>query len=87
MRSLNFVHDEIEIVRQLPLITAKPIVYACNIDADSVSQGTNELADKFNSYVKEKYPGTPVVTLSALLENDIVQIKNDEGEEAAKEFM
>ena len=41
VRSLNFVHDEIEIVRQLPLITAKPIVYACNIDADSVQQGSN----------------------------------------------
>lgn len=36
VRSLNFVHDEIAIVKQLPLISAKPIIYACNIDADSV---------------------------------------------------
>ena len=36
VRSIPFVWDEIDIVRQLPLITAKPIVYACNIGAEDV---------------------------------------------------
>jgi ribosome-binding ATPase YchF (GTP1/OBG family) len=67
----------------LPLITAKPLIYACNIDAESMQQGTNELADKFVRYVNEKYPKQPVVILSALLENEIVKIRNDDGEEQA----
>ena len=49
--------------------------------------GTNELADKFVKYVNEKYPKIPVVILSALLENEIVKIRNEDGEEQAKEFM
>ena len=72
MRSLKFVHDEIGIVRQLPLITAKPVVYACNLDADSMQNGGNELSNKFKAYVEEKYPGTTIIMLSALLENEIV---------------
>lgn len=81
VRALNFTPDELSIVRQLPLISAKPIVYACNIDADSVMLGTNDLAERFKKHVAAKYPNTPVVTLSALLESDIVQIRNEEGEE------
>ena len=42
---------------------------------------------KFTEYVKKMYPTTPVVTLSALLENEIVKAKTDGGEEAAEEFM
>ena len=54
------------------MITAKPIVYACNIDVDSAQKGTNELAEKFKAYVNDKYPNVPVIILSALLESDIV---------------
>lgn len=49
--------------------------------------GTNELAEKFTKYVNEKYPSTPVITLSALLENEIVKSRNESGEESAQEFM
>lgn len=88
VRSIFFTPDEVAIVRQLPLITAKPLIYACNIDIDSMADGTNELADKFKAYVNKKYPTVPVVTLSALLENEIVKIRNEEGGEAsAEEFM
>jgi ribosome-binding ATPase YchF (GTP1/OBG family) len=69
------------------LITAKPLIYACNIDADSVTKGSNELSDKFVDYAKEKYPNIPVVVLSAMLENEIVQLRNDEGEESVREYM
>lgn len=49
--------------------------------------GTNELADKFTNYVHEKYPNTPVITLSALLENEIVMSRTEGGEAAAQEIM
>lgn len=87
---MTFTFDEIAIVRTLPLITAKPLIYACNIDIDSMVNGTNELADKFRAYVNEKYPTIPCVTLSALLENEIVIVRNDQeggGEASAEEFM
>jgi hypothetical protein len=43
VRSLKFTPDEIPILRTLPLITAKPLVFACNVDAESSSNG-NELS-------------------------------------------
>jgi ribosome-binding ATPase len=87
VRSIPFTPDEVAIVKQLPLITAKPLIYACNIDVDSMAAGTNELADRFVKYVNEKYPQIPVVILSALLENDLVKIRNEDGEDQANEFM
>lgn len=51
VRSIQFTPDEVAIVKQLPLISAKPLIYACNIDADSMLEGTNELATKFTDYV------------------------------------
>ena len=52
-----------------------------------MAAGTNELADRFIKYVNEKYPQIPVLTLSALLENDLVKIRNEDGEDQANEFM
>ena len=46
-----------------------------------MADGTNELAEKFKGYVNEKYPQIPVVILSALLENYLVKIRNEDGEE------
>ena len=83
IRSLDFTIDEQPIVAQLPLITAKPLVFACNVDAGDYCPEGNELAKKFLNYVGEKYPGIPSIVLSSLLEEEIVQIRADEGEEAA----
>lgn len=80
VRSIPFTFDEVAIVDQLPLISAKPLIYACNIDAESMSQGGNALSEKFVKYANEKYPKIPVVVLSALLENEIVKIRNDDSE-------
>ena len=35
VRSINFTPDQYKIVNKLPLITAKPIIFACNVDAES----------------------------------------------------
>ena len=83
MRSIAFTPDEVAIVKQLPLISAKPLIYACNIDVESIAEegSTNAMARNFTEYVNNKYPNIPVVTLSALLENEIVKIRNEDGDE------
>lgn len=87
VRSISFAWDELAIVKQLPLITAKPLVFCCNIGPDDMEKGTNALATKFTEYVNEKYPQIPVVALSALLENEIVMARTAGGEESAQEIM
>ena len=72
----------------LPLITAKPIIFACNIDAESyLSEEGNAMAKQFKEYVDEKYNGLKVVNLCSTLESDISEIRGTDGEEVAKEFM
>jgi ribosome-binding ATPase YchF (GTP1/OBG family) len=45
------------------------------------------MAKKFMAYVAENYPGIPSVVVSSLLEEEISQIRTEEGEEAAREYM
>ncbi len=71
IRSQKFEKDEQEIVSQLPLITAKPLIFVCNLDAESMKKGSNEMSEKFKAYVNEKYPGIPCLEVSAILENEI----------------
>ena len=88
VRTLNFTPEQWNIVNTLPLITAKPIIFACNIDAESyLTEEGNEMANKFKSYVNEKYPGLSVVKLCSTLESDISEIRGTDGEEVANEFM
>ena len=37
--------------------------------------------------MNEKYPGVPNVVLSSLLEEEISQIRSEEGEDSAREYM
>ena len=71
----------------MPLITAKPLIFACNIDADSFSRGGNHLTEKFIKFANETYPTTPVITLASLMEQELLDIRAEEGEEAAREYM
>jgi len=61
VRSIKFHFDEKAIVKQLPMITAKPLVYACNVGPDDIAAGHCDLADNFTKYINEVYPGTAVV--------------------------
>lgn len=69
------------------MITAKPIIFACNVDSESYLDGGSDLAKDFEVYIKETYPGLSVVTLCSTLEEDISQIRAEEGEEAALEYL
>jgi ribosome-binding ATPase YchF (GTP1/OBG family) len=49
---MEFKIDEVPVVKTLPLITAKPIVYACNVGSDAFSSENGmKLANKFIEYV------------------------------------
>lgn len=80
---MEFKIDEIPVVKTLPLITAKPIVYACNVGSDAFSSENGmKLANKFIEYVNQKYPGIPTIVLSSILEQEIIQIMEEDGLEA-----
>lgn len=52
------------------LLTAKPVIYVCNVDEDSAATG-----NKYSDMVKDKYGATaPVLIISSKIEMEIAQI-------------
>lgn len=73
--------DDEKFFKELQLLTAKPIIYICNVDEASVLTG-NEHTEKFKAAVaKEK---AEVILVSAAIEADIAEL---EEEEERKEFL
>ncbi len=71
-RSLDMDENEREIVRSFHLITAKPVLYICNVDEASVKTG-----NKYVDIVKEavKNENAEVLVIGAKIEADITELE------------
>ncbi len=58
--------------RQLQLLTAKPVLYVCNVDEDSAAQG-NELSRAVEARARET--GAVSVVISARIEEELAQLE------------
>jgi len=70
---LDLAKDEQEIFRQLQLLTAKPVLYACNVDEESAAQG-NELSAKVAEFAANE--GAACVVISAAIESEVAQLSD-----------
>lgn len=61
--------------KMLQLITAKPVLYVCNVDEDSASEG-NKYTELVKKKAEEEKSG--IVIVSAAIESEIVQIEDKE---------
>jgi len=75
-RSVGLSNDEQKLIRDLNLLTLKPVLYAANIGEDEITQEDNQLVQK----VREKAAGedAKVVTISARLEAEIAELEGEE---------
>ncbi|MCP4438614.1 MAG: redox-regulated ATPase YchF [Aureispira sp.] len=67
--------DEEAFILGMQLLTAKPIIYVCNVDMDSVQDG-NEHTKRFMEAVKDE--GAEVLLVSAAIEADIAELDTKE---------
>ncbi|PHN06408.1 redox-regulated ATPase YchF [Flavilitoribacter nigricans] len=74
-RSAQLEEDEIALYKDMLLLTAKPILYVCNVDEDSVHEG-NELTEAFKSAVADE--NAEVIYISAGIEADIAELETME---------
>lgn len=82
-RSMGLSEDELELIKEMNLLTLKPVLYVANVSEDEVAT-----ADTENEYVKKvrdfaAQHGSEVVTISAKVESEIAELDEDE----AKEFL
>ena len=73
--------DEVALFQDMMLLTAKPILYVCNVDEESVRTG-NEHTQKFNEAVRDEQ--AEIILISAGIEADIAELEDPE---ERKEFL
>lgn len=72
VREMDLDEKELEIVDTLQLITAKPVLYLCNVDEAAAKDG-NEWVDKVKDVVKGEH--AEVLILAAQIEADINELE------------
>ncbi|WP_299052621.1 redox-regulated ATPase YchF [uncultured Polaribacter sp.] len=75
VRALDFNEKELEFVQSLQFITAKPVLYVCNVDEGSAVSG-NAYVDKVKEAVKDE--GAEVIVLAVGTEADITELDDYE---------
>jgi GTP-binding protein YchF len=75
IRAINFNEKEQEFVTSLQFITAKPVLYVCNVDENSAVTG-NSYVDKVNEAVKDE--NAEVIVLAVGTEADITELEDYE---------
>ena len=75
IRAINFNEKEQEFVTSLQFITAKPVLYVCNVDENSAVTG-NAYVDKVNEAVKDD--NAEVIVLAVGTEADITELEDYE---------
>ena len=75
IKNLDLSSEEIVFYNSLNLILAKPMLYICNVDEDSILKG-----NKFSELVKEKAnsESNDTVIVSAAIESQIAEFDNEE---------
>lgn len=75
--------DEARIFAQAQLLTAKPVLYVCNVDEESAATG-NAFSEKV--FAKAKAEGATAVIVSAAIESDLVGMAPEERTEFLSEL-
>lgn len=65
--------DEHKLLRNLQLLTTKPVLYVCNVEEASAATGNH-----FSRQVMERVKDAPVIIISAKIESEVAQLATDE---------
>ena len=70
--------EEVKIMKNLQLLTAKPVIYVANISEDDIGSEDNELVGKVKDYAQKE--GAKAIVLSAKIEEELAGLDKDERE-------
>jgi GTP-binding protein YchF len=78
-RSVELTPEERELIRIYPMITSKKVVYACNVDEETLATMTNPFVEQVKEYAKKE--NSSVIVLCAKLEEELAQLDKEEAQE------
>ena len=77
VRAQGLEEEELEMIKELTLLTAKPSLYVANISEDEVSDySSNEYVQRVEEYAKNE--GAGIVVVSARIESEIAELSDEE---------
>ncbi|KAG0238766.1 hypothetical protein BGW42_002632 [Actinomortierella wolfii] len=68
VRSGDYTNKEVEIINSLMLLTAKPVIYLCNLSENDFIRKKNKWLPKIHEWVQKNNPGDLLIPMSASLE-------------------
>ncbi len=74
-RAIDFEEQELELIKDMHLLTAKPVLYVCNVDEASVREG-NSFVDQVKEMAKDEK--AEVLVIGAAIESDISELETYE---------
>jgi hypothetical protein len=80
VRSIDMNDDQIAAIKDLQLLTVKPVLYVCNVDEGSVVDG-NDHTKRFAESVADE--NAEILLISAAIESDLTEMEADD----AKDFL
>ena len=75
VRSMGLSEDELSLIKQLGLLTNKPIIYATNVSEDDLATG-NQWVESVKQFAKDE--DALVVVVSAQVESELVELSEAE---------
>ena len=70
--------EEVKIMKNLQLLTAKPVIYVANISEDDIGSEDNEMVKKVKDYAQKE--GAKAIVLSAKIEEELAGLDKEERE-------
>ena len=77
-REVEIDEEEEKIIKNYALLSAKPVIYVCNVAEEELSNDDNEYVKKVREYAENA--GDEVVVISAEIEAEIASLDEDEKE-------
>src|SRR5699024_1966949 len=79
VRAIEFTKEQSKLVKQLHLLTEKPVLYVANVSEEEIAEAhNNEYVQKVQEYSKKE--DADVVIISAKIEEEIAQLDEEEKE-------
>ncbi len=79
LRNLELTKDELQVIKNFNFLTLKPIIYAANVDEDTVAVGDNDYSLQVKEYAAKENNG--VIVMCCKLEEDLSNLEEEEKKE------
>ena len=76
--------EEVKIMKNLQLLTAKPVIYVANISEDDIGSEDNDMVRKVKDYAQKE--GAKAIVLSAKIEEELAGLDKEEREAFKEEL-